>query len=124
MNTNTIKFIINLKNSSNSKNEFISLKYNSQHLNILEALYREGFIQSYQTNNNLITVYFRYYQENSLLKNLKSLSKPSNLKYLNFKDINKLPSKKATFFLSTAKGILTDYECKKSRIGGKLFFIC
>jgi ribosomal protein S8 len=88
-------------------------------------LYNEGLIQSFKINSEkkFINIKLRSYMHKNLFKINKfiSVSKKINLSY---NDISLLTTKNYTFFFSTDKGILTNYDCKKHKIGGKLLFVC
>jgi len=128
MHNKLIKFLLNLKNYSGLKKEFLIIKFSSGILKILNGLYKEGFIQSYKIINisqqNYFYIVLRYYFNKPIFKNLKIISKPSNLKYLKFKVLIKLCEKKINYFVSTDKGIFTLKECKKKKLGGKILFCC
>ncbi len=130
MNINLIKFLSKLKNASISKQEVISTDYNNLCLAVVKLLYKEGFIQSFSIkkvsfNSNVelkIFITLRYFNNKPIFKNLRIVSTPSRLNYLNIKDLSKISNKKIVLILSTNKGLLTSLECKKHKIGGKLLF--
>ena len=130
MNINLIKFLSKLKNASISKQEVISTDYNNLCLAVVKLLYKEGFIQSFSIkkvsfNPNVelkIFITLRYFNNKPIFKNLRIVSTPSRLNYLNIKDLSKISNKKIVLILSTNKGLLTSLECKKHKIGGKLLF--
>ena len=130
MNINLIKFLSKLKNASISKQEVVSTGYNNLCLAVVKLLYKEGFIQSFSIkkvsfNSNVelkIFITLRYFNNKPIFKNLKIVSTPSRLNYLNIKDLSKISNKKIVLILSTNKGLLTSLECKKHKIGGKLLF--
>ena len=129
MNNNIIRFLVELKNASLSRKETITVEYNQLSNNLVKALYREGFIQSFKIlgekeNTTQIVVTLRYYFNKPVFNNLKLFSKPSHLIYMKFSDICNISDKKYVCFFSTNKGILTILECKKNKIGGKLLFVC
>lgn len=124
MNQFIIKFLISLKNASFFKKEYISVKFSKSTFQIVESLYHEGFIQSYKIDGKNLNIVLRYFFNKSMLKDLRFVSTPSKHRYLNFKTISKLPSKKFTLFLSTNKGILTLSQCKLLKTGGKALFYC
>ena len=129
MNTQTINFLNKIKNASLSNNETISVPYNKFVINLLTVLYKEGFIQSFNVYKDInhetkVNILLRYYYNKSSIKNLKIISSPSKVKYLDYNSLTKLSTKKNVLFLSTNLGILTALDCKKKKIGGVLFFIC
>jgi small subunit ribosomal protein S8 len=130
MNTNFIKFLLALKNASLSKKEALVVEYSAAREKMVKVLYHEGLIQSFalQTNSsskrNFILIKLRYPFDKSHLKYLKLLSKPSHMKYMKLADICNIPDRKFVVFFSTDLGFLTNLECKKIKLGGKLLFVC
>jgi ribosomal protein S8 len=131
MNINLIKLLLKLKNSSLSRKEIIFTQYSKSSLNLLELLYREGFIQSFRiikkTSGSIenpfeISITLRYFQNKSIFKNLQIVSSPSRKFFLTFKDLSNLSSQKKVLFLSTSGGFLTGLDCKVKQIGGVLLF--
>lgn len=131
MNSKVVNFLIELKNASLAKKEVVSVEYNHLLNNLVEVLYREGFIQSFTIKNSFgrdkkkrICIGLRYYFNKPVFSNLKLFSKPSYLKYMKFSDICSISNKRFVCFFSTNQGILTGLDCKRKRIGGKLLFMC
>jgi len=130
MNIQTIKNLNKLKNASLIKSEFIILEYSFLILNIIQKLYKEGFIQSFKiktdlkTNKKVILVNLRYYFNKPIFKRLKIFSSSSQSRALDFQNLSRLNIRKNVLFLSTSQGILTHLECKQRKLGGILFFIC
>lgn len=130
MNINLIKFLSKLKNAALSKHEQVKLPYNKLYLEIIELLYKEGFIQSFFIkpvasriqNQFIIFITLRYINNKTIFKNLKFISIPSKVYYLNIRNLAKISNKKIVLVLSTNKGLLTGLESKKYNIGGKLLF--
>ena len=128
MNFQLIKLIFKLKNASLAKKESFTIPYNSLCIKLLNILYKEGLILSFNTykevNKTFIKIIIRYHFNNSALKNIKFISKPSRLKYLKLQDLYKIKENKRILFLSTSIGFLTSLECKRNKVGGKILFIC
>ena len=131
MNSKIVNFLVELKNASLARKETVYVEYSHLLSNLVEVLYREGFIQSFTIKQSLesnqkkiIYVGLRYYFNKPVFNNLKLFSKPSYLKYMKFSDICNIPNKRFICFFSTNQGILTTLDCKKKKIGGKLLFMC
>ena len=123
MNKTIINTIIKLKNASLIKKEYVLIAYSNLNLKVINFLYKEGFIQSLKQKNKKLFVYLRYSFNKDLFSNLKIISTSTLNYYLSYKDLCKLTNKRFVLVLSTNKGFLTGLECKKHKIGGKLFFI-
>ena len=125
MNIYTIKFLIKLKNAALARKEIVITPYNKLSFELVKSLYKEGFIQSFELDkNNQIKIILRFFYNKSILKNLKIISTPSLTKYFTLKDLCKISTKKLVMFISTNKGILTSFDCKKHGLGGVPLFVC
>jgi small subunit ribosomal protein S8 len=128
MNVQLVNFLSQLKVASLSRKRSVLFKYNKPAIYLLKSLYKEGLITSYsimKKDDSFHTfVELRFSDETSLLSDLKIVSTPSRTVYINYKEISKLCIKNKTFFFSTDKGILSDSECKRLKIGGVLYFVC
>jgi ribosomal protein S8 len=126
MNNKIIKFLNTLKNASLAKKNTVSITYNSLLLKCVEALYKEGLVLSYSTNTEnselKIFIKLRNVDDSVLTSKIKSISKPTNIKYLPYHQICRITLKEKTGFFFTNKGILTLDECKKQRVGGVFSF--
>jgi ribosomal protein S8 len=125
MNITIINFLIQIKNASLFNKNKISSKFSKLRYLLIKLLYNKGLIQSFYVENNFIIIFIRYINNKSLLKDLKIFSKPSHKIFLKFSDICKIKEQKIIFFLFTNQFlILTNTECKKKHLGGKLLFAC
>ncbi len=128
MNNQIIKFLSLLKNSSLAKKKFVTVNYNNLIIKCIEALYKEGLILSYfvqkEKNNNpvKIQIKLRNVDDIVLTSKIKIVSKPTNIKYLQYHQLCRITLKEKTGFFSTNRGILTLDECKKNRLGGVFSF--
>ena len=123
---NVIDLLIKIKNSSRIFKNVLYIKKHVKFSNVLYVLYKTGFIQSFSNVlNSYYCINIRYFYNKPVLFYLKFFSKPSLSIYLSLLDIYKLPTKKLVFFFSSSKnGIITQFDCKKKKTGGKLLFMC
>ena len=126
MNINSIHILIKIKNASLRRKEECIIKNTKYNLKLIELLYKEGYIQSFKTDISFdsIVIRLRYSYNKDIFTNFKLISTSRFLKYLSYKELCKLSSKRNNIVLSTNKGLLTGSACKKNKIGGKLCFIC
>jgi ribosomal protein S8 len=127
MHSNSVKFLLALKNASVLKKEIVFFYYNNLFLKLAKVLYRTGLIQNFyiekKYNKNFqIIVSLKYSFNIGILNSLKIVSKPSVSLFLDYEKICRISEKNRILILSTNEGFLTSDECKKKRIGGKVFF--
>jgi len=126
MNNSIIHFLLTIKNAGMARKEITIITNNKINVDLVTLLYKEGFLQSFTVNEkqNTITIFLRYGNNKNVFKELKLVSTPSRLIYLNYLDLCQLYDKKMLLVFSTDKGFFTGLECKKNKIGGKFLFIC
>ncbi len=127
MNNKIIKFLSTIKNASLAKKNVVIVTYNLLLLKCTEALYKEGLILSYSTfkestDEIKISIILRNVDDVVLTSRLKTVSKPTHIKYLPYHQLCRVALKEKTGFFSTNKGILTLDDCKRNRVGGVFSF--
>ena len=127
MHSSGVKFLLALKNASILKKEVVFFYYNNLFLKLAKVLYRIGLIQNFciekKNNKNFqIIISLKYSFSTGILNSLKIVSKPSVPLFLGYKKICCISEKNRVLVLSTNEGFLTSEECKKRKIGGKVFF--
>jgi small subunit ribosomal protein S8 len=118
--TDTLSNLLStIKNGYLVKKPKIIQPNSKQSINLLKIMIREGFIKSYKINSiNQIDIYLKYKNNNSVITEIKRLSKPGKRLYIKNKDL--YIKKKGFYIISTSNGILTELEAKKLNIGGEL----
>ena len=126
MHSNGVKFLLALKNASVLKKEIVFFYYNNLFLKLAKVLYRTGLIQNFciekKKKKFQIIIFLKYSFNIGILNTLKIVSKPSISLFLNYEKICRISEKNRILILSTNAGFLTSEECKKRKIGGKVFF--
>jgi small subunit ribosomal protein S8 len=91
---------------------------------ILDVLKREGYIEGYKIEGEgvkkKIIVYLKYYQGKPVIQLIERVSKPGRRIYVGVDEIPKVYNGLGIAILSTPKGVLSDREAKKLRVGGEL----
>ena len=91
---------------------------------ILDVLKREGYIEGYKIEGEgvkkKIIVYLKYYQGKPVIQVIERVSKPGRRIYVGVDEIPKVYNGLGIAIISTSKGVLSDREAKKLRVGGEL----
>ena len=126
MNINVCNMVSIINNGQLSKKTFVTQRNKKSCLSILNVLWDEGFILGYKTikkRPNVIEIYLKYQNGNSVIQLIKILSKPSLRVYYSVKQLWKLDSSKGLVIISTNQGFMTNEQCKKLSIGGEPFVV-
>lgn len=120
-------FIIRIKNGSDAKKASVSMPYSKFAENVAHALKKAGYLASIEKKGKDITrtlevglVYFG--ADAPRIHGVDRISKPSRRVYQKSSDIRTYKSGYGNTFYSTPKGVLTDEEAKKTKVGGEVLF--
>ena len=118
--------IIQLKNASSVKRASVSLPYSKEKQAIAEILEREGYLKAVTKKGKkikkTIEVELIYPEGKAKIRGVKRVSKPSRRVYISYKAARPVKSGYGLAIITTPKGILTDSEARKEKVGGELLF--
>lgn len=125
MENSFIDLIIRIKNSYLSGRESLV----SPHSNFKEALVKKlkslGYLDDYkvegETVKNII-INLKYDGKQPAITDIKIISKPGKRQYISYKGLKPVINNFGYSILSTPKGVLTNKEARKLKIGGELLF--
>lgn len=120
-------FIIRLKNGSDAKKPVVSVPFSKFVNNVAEALKKAGYVESIEKKGKLfdrtLDITLMYYPATGArIHGLERISKPSRRVYLKYTDIRTYRSGFGNTFFSTPKGVMTDEEAKRAKVGGEVLF--
>lgn len=114
-----------IKNAQAVKKETVSVPYSKLKMEIAEILAREKFIKKAEKkgkkNKKVIDVVLAYNKEtNPAISHIVRVSRPSQRIYSPFKKLKPARQGFGLRILSTSKGVLTDKEARKQKVGGEM----
>ena len=120
-------FIVQLKNASVVKKAAVSVPFSSFKMAIAEKLQGAGYVKSIEKRGKKVKKTLDIilkYDENRrpAVQGVKRISKPGRRMYKSAHEINAVRYGHGTLILSTPKGVLTDKEARKQKIGGEALF--
>ena len=91
---------------------------------IANVLVTEGYLKSVNKKKSSPTleVVLNYHNGESKVKEVQRISKPSRRIYKGFEDIHPMKGGFGKTIFSTPKGILTDRQAIKEKVGGEVLF--
>ena len=92
---------------------------------IAEILFNEGFIKAYEEieneNQGIIRISLKYTEKGKkVISGLRRISKPGLRIYASKDELPKVLNGLGIALISTSKGIMTDKEARKQKLGGEV----
>lgn len=126
MNDPIIDLIIRIKNAYMTKNESLMTPHSSYREAVLKKLQDMKYIKSYSVEGDVIKtieIELNYTKGVPALTDVKLVSKPGKREYVSYTDLRSVMNGMGVSFLSTSKGIMTNHEARKAKLGGELLFM-
>jgi len=118
--------ISNLKNANKAGHEVATFPYSAMNLSILEILSRNGMVASVSKKGkaapHLIEAGLVYEGKLPKIQDVKRVSTFSKRIYKGANELKPIKSGYGFSVISTSKGIMTDSEARKAKLGGEVLF--
>ncbi len=113
-----------IRNAIMASLDTTDVPYSAIKANIARLLKREGFIKDYVSEGKgvkkNIRIYLKYTPEGtSVIRGLKRVSKPGCRRYISASEIKPVMSGTGMAIITTSRGLLTDREARKMKLGGE-----
>jgi small subunit ribosomal protein S8 len=105
--------------------EKVDIPFSRLKLEIAKSLKKEGYISNFKNSGDnkqsFLRIYLKYTIEGkSVLKGIKRVSKSSLRIYKGYMEMPKTVNGLGVTIVSTSKGLMTDREARKNKIGGEI----
>jgi len=117
--------LIRLKNGSQRRFETVAVPTSKLKRAILEILRKEGYVNRVEDGvkdgHPVLQVHLKYVDDGQpMITGLERISRPGRRVYVGSQEIKKVRNGIGLSILSTSKGIMTDQESRKNRLGGEV----
>ena len=114
-----------IKNVIIRKKKEVKVPHSKIKEEILKVLKQEGFIRSYEVvetdgNKKNLMITLRYPNGKSMINELKRISRPGVRTYVSSNNIPRVKRGLGIAILTTSKGVMSDNEARKQKVGGEL----
>lgn len=114
-----------IRNALGVRRHTVDVRASKSNLGIARVLKHEGYIDDYKRMatdvQGHIRIYLKYGPDGEhVITQIKRQSKPSRRVYRGVDDIPRVLNGLGIAVLSTPKGVLSDRECRRERVGGEL----
>ena len=111
----------NAQDRNHKKVELPSSKFKSK---IADILKNEGFIKDFKISTeekkNILSLELKYHSGNPVISNFERVSKPGRRIFSSADSLPKINNGLGIAILSTPKGVMTDIDARKQKVGGEI----
>ena len=116
--------IARVKNAQSRNHKKVELPSSNFKVKIAEILKNEGFVKDFKVNSeknkNLLSLELKYHSGNPVINTFERVSKPGRRIFSSATGLPKINNGLGIAIVSTPKGVMTDLEARKQRVGGEI----
>lgn len=119
-------YLTRLRNAISARHKIVEIPSSSLKKDITKILYEKGYILNYKFIDNdlqgIIKIALKYHPDTkqSAIRTLKRISTPGLRRYSGFDKMPRVLNGLGIAIISTSKGVMTDKEARKNKIGGEI----
>ena len=116
--------IARVKNAQSRNHKKVELPSSNFKVKIAEILKNEGFVKDFKVNSennrNLLSLELKYHSGNPVINTFERVSKPGRRIFSSANGLPKINNGLGIAIVSTPKGVMTDLDARKHRVGGEI----
>ena len=116
--------IARIKNAQLRNHKKVELPSSNFKVKILDILKSEGFIIDYKINKDtkkpIVMVDLKYHSGNPVISTIERISKPGRRIFSSAESLPKINNGLGIAIISTPKGVMTDIDARKQKVGGEI----
>lgn len=114
-----------IRNANANRTPSVEIPASKEKKAILDVIKETGYIRDYKLiedkKQGTFKVYLKYtVDEERVINNIKRISKPGRRVYKRVDKLDRVLDGLGIAIVSTPKGVLTDHECRKLKVGGEV----
>ena len=115
--------LIRIKNSQMRNHKKVQLPSSKFKVKIADVLKTEGFIIDYKVTDDQkpnLEINLKYNSGNPVISTIERISKPGRRIFSSAESLPKINNGLGIAIVSTPKGVMTDIDARKQRVGGEI----
>ena len=116
--------IARIKNAQMRNHKTVELPSSNFKIKISGILKSEGYILEYKTNSennkSILLIYLKYHSGNPVISTIERVSKPGRRIFSRAESLPKINNGLGIAIVSTPKGVMTDIDARKQKVGGEI----
>ena len=114
-----------IRNANTAMHDDVSMPSSKLKEALAQVLHREGYIQGFRINENggptkILTIDMKYVDRKRVINGVKRVSTPGLRVYTKAGEIPRVLGGLGVAVVSTSKGLMTDRDARKERVGGEV----
>ncbi|MEO5837745.1 MAG: 30S ribosomal protein S8 [Acidimicrobiales bacterium] len=114
-----------IRNANTAMHDDVSMPSSKIKEALAQVLHREGYIQGFRINENggptkTLTIDMKYVDRKRVINGVKRISTPGLRVYSKAGEIPRVLGGLGVAVVSTSKGLMTDRDARKNRVGGEV----
>ena len=117
--------IARVKNAQSRNHKKVNLPSSNFKVKIADILKNEGFIKDFKIDNEdnnktILSLELKYHSGNPVINAFERVSKPGRRIFSSADSLPKINNGLGIAIISTPKGVMTDIDARKQRVGGEI----
>ena len=116
--------IARIKNAQERSHKKVELPSSNFKTKIADILKNEGFIKDFKVlsedKKSVLSLELKYHSGNPVISNFERVSKPGRRIFSSADSLPKINNGLGIAIVSTPKGVMTDIDARKQKIGGEI----
>ena len=116
--------IARIKNAQVRSHKKVDLPSSNFKMKIADILKNEGFIKDFkinrENNKSLLSLELKYHSGNPVISTFERVSKPGRRIFSSADSLPKINNGLGIAIVSTPKGVMTDIDARKQKVGGEI----
>ncbi len=113
-----------IRNACSARHDRVDIPASKMKIGIARLMKENGYLYNYKVirdgKQGILRLSLRYYHGRPVMLGLQRISKPGRRQYRSYKELPKIRNGFGIAVISTSKGLMTDSEARKARVGGEL----
>tara|TARA_B100000315_G_scaffold78852_1_gene72198 strand:+ start:2704 stop:3099 length:396 start_codon:yes stop_codon:yes gene_type:complete len=113
-----------IKNAQMRNHKTVELPSSNFKVKISEILKSEGFISDYKvnadSNKSILSINLKYHSGSPVISVIERVSKPGRRIFSRAESLPKINDGLGIAIVSTPKGVMTDIDARKQKVGGEI----
>lgn len=116
-----------VRNAAHARHRRVDMPVSKLKVEVARLLKENHYIHDYKVlddqKHGVLRLYLKYYQDRSVIRELRRVSKPGLRKYVGVQEIPRVRNGLGLAILSTSRGVMSGREARENKVGGELLAI-